>query len=188
MTTWIKTATVLLSSMLAACTQKVQDQPYAEYLNQVPGASFNNPEESERLEPFLDMFTQLSPESVDAHISRVYAEKLYFNDTFHVFRDRDTLKNYFMDLTKTAQTDVRALDYAEAGDQIWLRWKMRTQFKVLWKDVDVTSIGMTHMIFDTNNQIVVHQDYWDGVEGFYAHLPVLGGMVRFVRSGLGGDS
>lgn len=184
MTRFQKFTSLFFVSWLSACSQSTEPKPYAEYLRLTPPDNFNDPAKSERLQPFIALFGSLSPESVEAHFERAYADPLFFNDTFHTFRQRDVLKSYFLKLTQSATTTVTPLDYAENGDQIWLRWKMRTQFKVYWKDIDVTTIGMTHLVFNDEGQIAIHQDYWDGVEGFYSHLPMLGGLVRFVRSGL----
>lgn len=185
MTHWLKLTPVLLATFLSACGTSSNSDPFEEYLRLTPADSFSRPHEAERLQGFLAMFSNLSPASVEQHLDSTYAEDVYFNDTFHTFRTREEMRAYFTSLTGGAQTTVIPIDYAEAGNQIWLRWKMRTQFRVFWKDIDVTSVGMTHLMFDENNLIVMHQDYWDGVEGFYSRLPLVGGIIRGIRSGLG---
>ena len=62
---------------------------------------------------------------------------------------------------------------------------MRTRFQVLWKKVDVTTTGMTHLGFNQQGLIILHQDYWDSAGGFYARLPILGGVINAVRSRIG---
>ena len=65
-----------------------------------------------------------------------------------------------------------------------LRWKMQTQSKVWWKTLTIDSFGMTHLRFNEQGQIVLHQDYWDAAGGFYEHLPLLGSSIRSIRSNL----
>ncbi len=52
-------------------------------------------------------------------------------------------------------------------------------------DKPIKSVGMTHMRFNKKQQIMTYQDYWDGVEGFYRTLPVIGGILEAVRKKLG---
>jgi hypothetical protein len=185
MTTMMKSLPLLLSGFLSACSQQVNVKPYDQYLGMAPAGTMSDVASSTRLQPFVRMFSDLSPTAVSANINEVYAEQLYFHDTFHTFYTRDEVRQYFLNMGAKAVTKVTPLDYAENGDTVWLRWQMSTKFDVLWKKLDITTVGMTHLRFNEAGLIVMHQDYWDGVEGFYAHLPLLGGLVTWVRSGLG---
>ncbi len=185
MKTLASTITLFLSGFLAACSQQVQVRPYETYQNLAPAGTMLPVAESPRLQPFVRMFSDLSAASVNAHIAEVYAENLYFHDTFHTFHSREEIRRYFVNMSEKATTRVTPLDFLEHGPDVWLRWQMTTRFEVLWKSLDITTVGLTHLRFDASDHIVMHHDYWDGVEGFYAHLPLLGGLVTYVRSGLG---
>jgi hypothetical protein len=41
---------------------------------------------------------------------------------------------------------------------------------------------MTLLRFDKQGRVVLHQDFWDSSAGFYEHLPVLGGVMRWIKS------
>jgi hypothetical protein len=41
---------------------------------------------------------------------------------------------------------------------------------------------MTMLRFDGEGRVVLHQDFWDPAAGFYEHLPVLGGVLRWIKS------
>lgn len=176
---------LLACGLLAACTRQIQVQPDDAYLRLAPPGTFAPVKDSERLQPFVRLFSDLSKPAVETQIATVYAEQLYFNDTFHTFTQREQIRNYFMSMAEHATTEVTALDYSEHGNDVWLRWTMRTRFSVLWRDLDITTLGVTHLRFNAAGLIELHQDYWDGVEGFYAHLPVVGGLITHIRSGLG---
>jgi hypothetical protein len=63
---------------------------------------------------------------------------------------------------------------------VYLRWSMRMQFRAAGRDVDSLSVGITQLRFDEAGQIVLQQDYWDSAEGFYRHLPVVGGLIGWI--------
>ncbi|WP_246840891.1 nuclear transport factor 2 family protein [Hahella sp. CCB-MM4] len=136
----------------------------------------------------MQLFGSMQSDHIALRLDKVYAPKLYFNDTFHVITDRNQLQKYLLNLAENSDTSVTFLDATSHGDDVWLRWQMRTRFKVLWKSLDITSIGLTHLRFDQHGQITLHQDYWDSTEGFYAHLPVIGSPIRAIRSQLGPEN
>ena len=57
-------------------------------------------------------------------------------------------------------------------------------FSAKGRDIHSVSIGMTQLRFNDEGKIILHQDYWDGAEGFYQHLPYIGYFVRKVRDSL----
>ena len=41
--------------------------------------------------------------------------------------------------------------------------------------------GASHLQFDDNGRVAVHRDYWDAAEELYEKLPVVGGLMRWLR-------
>ncbi len=179
------TALVTLALALAGCTTKVTERGFDEYLALAPQDTFRSAELDPRLEGFVRIFATLNPDDIADGLDQVYAENFYFNDTFHTFTDRNTLKRYLLGLTSVAQTTVEVLDASVVGDDVLLRWKMNTKGKVWWTTMDIDSVGITHLRFDDEDKIVLHQDYWDGVQGFYGHLPLIGSPIRSIRAKVG---
>lgn len=171
-------------SVLSGCAAEPQ-RSVEPYLREAPAGSFAAIDSEPRLSGFRDVFTHLDSSDLPERIRAAYAETLWFNDTFHTMQRRDQLEAYFMSMQGKARTTVTLLDVAVNGDHALLRWTMRIEFSLLWKEADVHSTGITHLHWNEEGQIDLHQDYWDGVEGFYAHIPVLGGMLRSVRARLG---
>ena len=180
-----RTLPLLFAGLLSGCTQQINARAYEDYLALAPAGSFSDPATDARLQPFLNMFATLSSEDVNNWIDQVYAESVYFNDTFHTYTERDQIKRYFLNLADKSRTEVRVLDFSANEDDYFLRWRMRTRFDVFWRELDIETVGLTHLRFNEEGLIVLHQDYWDGVEGFYSHLPVIGGSLKRIRSGLG---
>ena len=64
----------------------------------------------------------------------------------------------------------------------YFRWEMNLQFKKLRKGVLNRSQGMSHIRFDAEGRVVLHQDFWDSATGLFDHVPVVGRLIRAVRS------
>jgi hypothetical protein len=43
---------------------------------------------------------------------------------------------------------------------------------------------MTHVRFDPEGLVTLHQDYWDAGAGLYEHMPVLGRLIGAIRARL----
>ena len=134
---------------------------------------------------FVSVFTHLTDDDVGERARRAYAETLFFNDTLHSATDRDTLVGY-LEATGAAVDDIEVdlLSWTLDGGDLYVRWGMRTRFTVTRRAIDSYTVGMTHLRFNEAGEIVLHQDFWDSTQGFYQHLPVVGGMVRWIRGRL----
>jgi hypothetical protein len=78
-----------------------------------------------------------------------------------------------------------ALDVVENGKDSYVRWLMQTRFKIMGQSLDIESMGMSHLRFNEDDKIILHQDYWDSMQGFYQHIPILGGLLRWIKNDLG---
>ena len=45
--------------------------------------------------------------------------------------------------------------------------------------------GATHLRFAADGRVNLHRDYWDAAEELYEKLPVLGGVMRFLKQRAG---
>lgn len=132
---------------------------------------------------FSFIFLDMKEGNIAERVIDTYAEPLYFNDTIHTYRTVPDLAKY---LQKTADRVVslkgQVDDVAINGDNAYVRWTMTFQVKEDSKPL--TSVGITHLRFNEAGKIILHQDYWDGVEGLYHSIPVLGSMLKGVRKRL----
>ena len=124
-----------------------------------------------------------SPDVVDRAII-TFASEIYFNDTWHTHETPQTLGNYLKRTgEKVYDIDIQVDDVVVRETNAYVRWSM--SIIVNEGDKPISSVGMTHLRFDENRQIVTYQDYWDGVEGFYRTLPIIGGALEILRKKLG---
>lgn len=125
----------------------------------------------------------MKSDSLSANIREVYADKLYFNDTLHTHTNAKSLAEYMEKTVHSVHTiEIEFNDTVVNQKDAYVRWVM--SFKKSPKSEPVTSIGMTHLRFNAQGEIILHQDYWDGVEGLYRTVPILGFMLERVKKAL----
>ncbi len=134
---------------------------------------------------FGKIFANLQNEDLAGIIDEVYADNLYFNDTFRTLRDKQALTRY---LQKTGETvdslEVTIIDIARSDNEVYVRWSMNMQFTVLGKAINSDSVGVSHLRFNDAGEIILHQDFWDSADAFYQHLPIIGMWIRQIRGQL----
>ena len=181
----MKRHAVLLSSLLLinACSHIENNTPMQEYLSLAP-AKPDIPTHK-RLDGVIKLYDQLETVPIDSVVNDTYAETFFFNDTLVTLHDRAQLSKYL----KHTQQQLTAISFQvlsvqDDGNDAYIRWLMRTRFNALGQTMDIPSIGMSHLRFNSDNKIILHQDYWDGMQGFYQHLPFIGGLLRWIKNGL----
>lgn len=157
--------------------------PVDPYLALLPAP--NNAVRDNRIQDFIGLYNHLHDRPIAAATEKVYAERLYFNDTLVTLTTRRELIAYLEHtLEQLESIDLTVLDVLGKGDDLFVQWKMRTRFVVLGKRSDVQSVGISHLRFDGNGKIVLHQDYWDSTNGFFEHIPIFGGILQWIKNGL----
>ncbi len=169
---------LLLFLSLAACTSAAP-RPYAQdYLAALavtPGSPQDATQAGSR---FTALYAQLDAPDLAERVAALYADQLYFNDTLTTLRGRDALVSYLQATAgRAGNMQVTLLGAVADGNDIYLRWHMKFEFKALWRTAHSDTVGMTHLRFDNEGRIVLHQDFWDGAEGIYRHLPAIGAVI-----------
>lgn len=178
---------VSVSLMLLACSHESSRSHLHQYhqaLSDFPA----KPVEQQTVEKFADVFDSLDTDNLaelEKLIDERYADEFFFNDTFRTIYRRDELKAYMRETSEMlTNCQVEIDDIARSGDDIYVRWTMHMQFSVMGRDVNSESTGLSHLRYNDNGKIILQQDFWDGVEGFYQHLPVIGLWIQQIRSKL----
>ncbi|MDZ7653529.1 MAG: nuclear transport factor 2 family protein [Burkholderiaceae bacterium] len=133
-----------------------------------------------RLAMLRRFFETLSPESV-AEIGVVYANDAYFKDPFNEVRGVAAIEGIFRHMF--LQVDAPRFVIHDAviqGDQGFVTWDFRFRMRRFSRDEQVIR-GASHLRFGTSGLVVFHRDYWDAAEELYEKLPLLGGLMRFLR-------
>ena len=130
------------------------------------------------IEHFGTVYANLASDGVANAVRELYADEIYFNDTIKTFRDRDELARYMGEMSKMLdRSEVEVEQVIRDGRDVFVRWSMHFEASAAGREVHSRSIGMTHLRFDENGRIVLHQDFWDPATGIYRHMPVIGYLL-----------
>lgn len=142
-------------------------------------------EKHSRIQNFIKLYNDLKYISVAVETEKTYAESFYFNDTLVTLHSRNELIEYLKNTQKNLKSiDFSVLNIIEQDEDVFVQWKMTTGFEILGSNSHVESIGISHLRFDTSGKIVMHQDYWDSTNGFFQHIPVIGGILEWIKKRL----
>lgn len=146
-----------------------------------PGVILDDEAERKAIARFDAFFADVAVESIRSQIDEFYAPDVYFNDTLKTLRGREAVKAYFLRMPE--HTDFvrgKTLDHSRSGANYYVRWILDVRYKGAKETV--RTMGVTLLRFDKSGRVVLHQDFWDSSAGFYEHLPVLGGVIRWIKT------
>lgn len=133
-----------------------------------------------RLARLRRFFETLSPESLDG-IGAVYARDAWFKDPFNEVRGVAAIEAVFRHMFVQVQAPRFVIhDAVIDGDRAFVVWELRYRMRRLRRG-EQSIRGASHLRFDAAGLVVFHRDYWDAAEELYAKLPLLGGLMRFLR-------
>ncbi len=131
-----------------------------------------------------DFYEALSPATLH-ELDALYAVDARFKDPFNEVLGVAAIRRIFEHMFASVDTPrfvvtTRIVD----GDQAMLGWN----FQLRLRGRDLVVRGVSHLRFDTSAKVVVHRDYWDPAEDLYAHLPLIGSLMRALRRKLSAGS
>lgn len=148
-----------------------------------PTVSPGSVEEANGLKRFENLFSDFSEANIREHVRDVYADDVYFNDTLKEVRGIDDLEHYLIESAAAVEScHVDIEDVASHNGNYYVRWVMKIRFKRLASSEMIRSIGISHLRFDDEGKIVLHQDYWDAASGLFEHVPLIGWGIRKVKA------
>jgi limonene-1,2-epoxide hydrolase len=150
----------------------------AQYGTVVKGST----QEQAAIDRFSDFFASMSVASAHKKTKQVYADSAFFNDTLKSVQGAQAIEAYLAEsLAATESVVVEIEDIAESGGNYYFIWTMTIRFKNLNKGRPARSSGMSHIRFNREGKIVLHQDYWDATVGLFEYMPVVGRMIRYIK-------
>jgi ketosteroid isomerase-like protein len=125
-------------------------------------------------------FESLTPDSV-ARIGDVYTTDAYFKDPFNEVRGQEAIERIFRHMFVQVQAPRFVLqEIVAAGDQAFVTWDFVFRAPRMGSG-EQTIRGASHLRFASDGRIGFHRDYWDAAEELYEKLPVLGGLMRWLK-------
>ena len=116
-------------------------------------------------------------------LDAVYADDLFFNDTLKTLRSGSEVKKHLVgtaDLLTSGSVECHSTTRDENG-AYYVRWQMSYAGPKMNSGKPIVTIGMTQLRFNEQGRVIFHQDYWDSATGVFEHIPLVGGLVKFIR-------
>jgi hypothetical protein len=132
-------------------------------------------------ENLATFFETLSPQSV-AQLHTVYDAKARFKDPFNEVQGLPEIERIFQHMyVALDQPHFVVTGQVVDGPQAFLTWEFRFRFK-RFDTITLQAVrGASHVVFNEQGLVTMHRDYWDAAEELYEKLPVLGGVMRWLK-------
>ena len=134
-----------------------------------------------RVQRVIDTFERLAPQDV-ARLAELYGADAHFKDPFNTVQGLPAIQRIFEHMFVTLEAprfEIR--DVVVQGDQCFLSWDFRFRLRRLRRDEQCIH-GGSHLRFAPDGRIATHRDYWDAAEELYEKLPLLGGLMRWLKA------
>lgn len=131
-----------------------------------------------RIEVF---FSALGPSDL-TRLDDFYTPDACFKDPFNEVRGIAAIRGIFQHMFEAldAPRFVITARVVE-GQQCFLVWEFRFGFRNFHKGVEQVVHGGSHLLLAPDGRIRSHRDYWDAAEELYEKLPLVGGLMRWLK-------
>ena len=136
---------------------------------------------SKRIARFTALFNDSSPD-IGSLLEECYHPQILFRDPLVEKRGHDALGAYL----KSAYENVTQCEFdfgapAASEQFVMLPWRMTLEHRRLASGRPIMVEGVT-LLQGEDDRIIFHRDYYDAGQLLYENIPVLGGIIRWIRS------
>ncbi len=136
---------------------------------------------SHAVEKIAVFFETLTPQSVE-RFPEFYTEDAYFKDPFNEVRGILPIQRIFRHMyVNLHEPRFVVTGRVVEGEQVLLTWDFHFRFRKFSPDQPQLIRGATHLRLAQDGRIRSHRDYWDAAEELYEKLPLVGGLMRWLK-------
>lgn len=135
---------------------------------------------SDFLHLFAERFATLNKDNLDL-LGELYSDDVLFRDPLHEVHGLTAVRRYFAELYANVETlhfEFHGFDRV-AGDEGYLRWTMCYRHPRLRGGAEIAVEGCSHLCW--RDKVYQHRDYFDAGALLYEHLPLLGGVIGWLK-------
>lgn len=126
-------------------------------------------------------FESLSPETL-SEIPHWYAAEARFKDPFNEVQGVAAITRIFEHMFHSLHEPRFVVTRQVVdGQHAFLVWEFHFRFKRFDTITQQVVHGGSHLTLTPEGLISEHRDYWDAAEELYEKLPVLGGLMRWIK-------
>lgn len=128
-----------------------------------------------------EYFEKLTPDSV-AQLPDLYDGQARFKDPFNEVQGLAEIERIFRHMYVALDGPHFVITgQLVDGPQAFLTWEFRFRFKRFDTQTLQVVRGGSHIVFNDQGLVSWHRDYWDAAEELYEKLPVVGGLMRWLK-------
>jgi limonene-1,2-epoxide hydrolase len=130
-------------------------------------------------------FEGLQPADLD-RLNEVYLPQAWFKDPFNEVRGVKAIRAIFEHMFVTLHEPRFVVrEVLQQDERCFLVWDFVFRFRRSDEGEQLIR-GATHLQLAPDGRIAMHRDYWDAAEELYEKLPILGGLMRWLKRRAGG--
>ncbi len=140
--------------------------------------------ENKTMAQFINIYSQLNKSNLD-ELKSLYDQNVIFEDPAHCIQGWENLFEYFESLYSNINSCQFVIHSSMSDDsQGFLQWTMTFSHPSLGNGQERYVEGCSRIEFSAG-RITYHRDYFDLGEMVYEAVPVLGHVVRHIKTRLG---
>ncbi len=129
----------------------------------------------------VQFFEQLQPQDLP-RLPALYAADARFKDPFNEVQGLADIGRIFAHMFEALDSPHFFVTERIVQDhKCFLVWDFRFRFKRFDTQSWQTVRGGTHLVFNDEGLVTLHRDYWDAAEELYEKLPLVGGLMRWLK-------
>ena len=133
-----------------------------------------------RVQRIVLQFERLSITDVP-RLKQLYADDARFKDPFNDVQGVAAIQRIFEHMFETLdEPHFLVRDAIVQGPQCFLTWDFVFRMRRFRRD-EQRIRGGSHLVLAEDGRIQDHRDYWDAAEELYEKLPVVGGLMRWLK-------
>lgn len=159
--------------------------PHLQPDGQTPASGAAAPHLQQALARTVAFFENLSPQRLP-ELETLYSADAFFKDPFNEVKGTAAIRHVFSHMY-VALNDPRfeVKTCFGQGNEAFLAWHFIFRFKDTRPQEWQCIRGSSHIRFDEDGRICYHRDYWDAAEELYEKIPLLGGLMRWIKKKAG---
>jgi ketosteroid isomerase-like protein len=136
---------------------------------------------NDAVERLVQFFEKLQPQDLP-RLAQMYVQDARFKDPFNEVQGLPAIERIFAHMFESLDSPhFIVTERIVQGQQCFLVWDFRFRFKRFDTQNWQTVRGGTHLTFDDAGLVTLHRDYWDAAEELYEKLPLVGGLMRWLK-------
>ena len=133
------------------------------------------------VERIVLVFERISPEGVAA-LGDIYSPHAHFKDPFNDVRGLAQVQHIFAHMFVVLDNPRFVVTRQIVdGANCFLAWEFGFRFRRFDTTTEQCVLGGSHLQLGPDGRILDHRDYWDVAEELYEKLPLLGGLMRWLK-------